>query len=70
MLGHILPASFWAQSGVVSISVKTLDFPSYSRFQVTFQSPVSKFVLNIPNYITKLGILQEYFESQLHKLLN
>ncbi len=29
----------------------------YSRFQVTFQSPVPKFVLNIPNYITKFGIL-------------
>ena len=25
----------------------------YSRFQVAFQSPVPKFVLNIPNYITK-----------------
>ena len=30
----------------------------YSRFQVTFQSPVAKFVLNIPNYITKFGILR------------
>ena len=32
-------------------------FSCYSRFQVTFQSPVPKFVLNIPNYITKFGIL-------------
>ena len=31
----------------------------YSRFQVTFQSAVAKFVLNIPNYITKFGILRE-----------
>ena len=30
----------------------------YSRFQVTFQSPVAKFILNIPNYITKFGILR------------
>ena len=29
-----------------------------SRFQVTFQSVVGKFVLNIPNYITKFGILR------------
>ena len=30
----------------------------YSRFQVTFQNAVAKFVLNIPNYITKFGILR------------
>ena len=37
------------------VKAKILSF--YSRFQVTFQSPVPKFVLNIPNYITKFGIL-------------
>ena len=26
-------------------------FSCYSRFQVTFQNPVPKFVLNIPDYI-------------------
>ncbi len=36
---------------------KTFQICSYSRFQVTFQSPVPKFVSNIPNYITKFGIL-------------
>ena len=30
---------------------------AYSRFQVTFQSPVAKFILNVPNYITKFEIL-------------
>ena len=30
---------------------------AYSLFQVTFQSAITKFVWNIPNYITKFGIL-------------
>ena len=30
----------------------------YSRFQVTFQNAVAKFVLNIPNYIAKFRILR------------
>ncbi len=38
----------------------------YSRFQVTFQSPVPKFVLNIPNYITKFGILCGFAKPNLH----
>ena len=42
----------------------------YSRFQVTFQSAVAKFVLNIPNYITKFGILRGNLLSQICKLLN
>ena len=40
---------------VVNIFYNTI---AYSRFQVTFQSEVAKFVLNIPNYITKFGILR------------
>ena len=32
----------------------------YSRFQVTFQSAVAQFVLNIPNYITKFEILSAW----------
>ena len=42
---------------------------SYSRFQVTFQSPVAKLVLNIPNHITKFGILRGNLLSQICKLL-
>ncbi len=39
----------------------------YSRFQVTFQSAVPKFVLNIPNYITKFGIYcVEFAKPNLH----
>ena len=34
----------------------TVDFRPLLK--VTFQSPVAKFVLNIPNYITKFGILR------------
>ena len=30
-----------------------VKLPAYSRFQITFQSAVAKFVLNIPNYTTK-----------------
>ena len=37
---------------------------SYSQFQVTFQSSVAKVVLNIPNYITKFGILRGNLLSQ------
>ena len=37
----------------------------YTRFQVTFQSPVDKFVLNIPNYITKFGILRDLSKQNL-----
>ena len=36
----------------------------YSRFQVTFQSPVAKVVLNIPNHVTKFGILRGNLLSQ------
>ena len=43
---------------------------AYSRFQVTFQSAIAKFVLNIPNYITKFGILRGNLLSQICKLLN
>ena len=42
---------------ILNISPNTGTIFHYSRFQVTFQSPVPKFVLNIPNYITKFGIL-------------
>ena len=44
--------------------------PFHSRFQVTFQSPVALLVLNIPNYITKFGILHGNLLSQICKLLN
>ena len=42
----------------------------YSRFQVTFQSAFPKFVLNIPNYITKFGILRENVQSEIYMLVN
>ena len=42
----------------------------YSRFQVTFQSAFPKFVLNIPNYITKFGILRENVQSEICVLVN
>ncbi len=45
-------------------------FLPYSRFQVTFQSLVAKFVLNIPNYITKFGILRENLQSEICMLVN
>ena len=35
--------------------MKTFTKINYSRFWVTFQNAVAKFVLNIPNYITKLA---------------
>ena len=41
-----------------SIQVICFQINDYSRFQVTFQRAVAKFVLNIPNYITKFGILR------------
>ncbi len=44
--------------------------PIYSRFQVTFQSAFPKFVLNIPNYITKFGILLENVHSEICMLVN
>ena len=34
--------------------MRVKECSDYSRFQVTFQRPVAKFVLNIPNYITNL----------------
>ena len=43
---------------------------SYSRFQVTFQSAFPKFVLNIPNYITKFGIVRENVQSEICTLVN
>ena len=49
---------------------KNEDENFYSRFQVVFQSAISKFVLNIPNYITKFGILRGNLLSQICKLLN
>ena len=42
---------------------------AYSRFQITFQSAVAKFVLNIPNYITKFEILRGNLLNQICKLL-
>ena len=42
----------------------------YSRFQVTFQSAFPKFVLNIPNYITKFRILRENVQSEICMLAN
>ncbi len=47
-----------------------LNPKSYSRFQVTFQSAFPKFVLNIPNYITKFGILRENLQRQICMLVN
>ena len=55
-IGHLIFAKFNSQN--------------YSRFQVTFQSAVAKFVLNIPNYITKFGILRGNLLSKICKLLN
>ena len=43
---------------------------SYSRFQVTFQSAFPKFVLNIPNYITKFGILCGICKAKFAWLVN
>ena len=43
---------------------------NYSGFQVTFQSAFPKFVLNIPNYITKFGILRENVQSEICMLVN
>ena len=40
------------------------------RFQVTIQSAFPKFVLNIPNYITKFGILRENLQRQICILVN
>ena len=42
----------------------------YSWFQVTFQSAIATFVLNIPSYINKFGILHGNLLSQICKLLN
>ena len=47
-----------------AIYASDLGWFTYSRFQVTFQSPVAKVVLNIPNYITKFGILRENLLSK------
>ena len=39
-------------------------------FRSLFKNAVAKFVLNIPNYVTKFGILRGNLESQISKLLN
>ncbi len=50
--------------------ISSVDLSCYSRFQVTFQSAFPKFVLNIPNYITKFGILRENLQSEICMLVN
>ena len=52
------------------LNENVLSFVFYSRFQVTFQSTFPKFVLNIPNYITKFGILRENVQNEICMLVN
>jgi hypothetical protein len=57
-------------NNVVLLNHSTILLKYYSRFQVTFQSAFPKFVLNIPNYITKFGILREKLQRQICMLVN
>ena len=42
----------------LTVYTMLIRIKGYSRFQVTFQNAVAKFVLNIPSYITKFGMLR------------
>ncbi len=64
---------FTGKSVASSARTKRLQWKRhYSRFQVTFQSAFPKFVLIIPNYITKFGILRENLnvQSEICMLVN
>ena len=39
------------------VSKNVKYFTIYFRFQVSFQSAIPKFIVNIPNYVSKFGIL-------------